>query len=92
MQSNIKIIVFLAFVFSIPQCGMTQEANTYDIAYGVQRVLPSLSVTKATLAQSKVLLDINPYYKQDFQLGLSFSIMKMFHHQALHQKHSTILF
>jgi len=58
-----KLISLLFIALMYAPFGFSQDDSTFDISYKVNRVYPSLSITKEKLNEARTLSDINEYYK-----------------------------
>jgi len=58
-----KLIPLLFIAFALPYLVSSQDHSTFDLSYEVNRLYPSLSITKEKLNEARTLGDINQYYK-----------------------------
>ena len=61
-----KLIVLLLITLAIPQVGFSQDNNSNDFTYQVNRVLPYISITEAKLNKAQTLIDIDKNYKSSW--------------------------
>lgn len=58
-----QLILFLFIALTLPHLVFSQDNQSFELDYKVNRVYPSLSITKQQLHEARTLLDINEYYK-----------------------------
>ena len=63
---HIGLMLLIFIVLSFPRFGFSQDSSDSELAYQVNRIYPSISVTNEGLAQAGTLSDINPYYKSSW--------------------------
>ncbi len=62
--SSLLSLLFLVFTF--PFIGNAQDNLPYDLKYEINRVYPSLSITKDKLTKAQTLKELNQYYKSSW--------------------------
>jgi len=58
-----KLIALLFIGIASSHFGISQDNSNFELSYEVNRVYPSLSITKEKLNEARTLADINQYYK-----------------------------
>ncbi len=61
MRYTILFLLFVAFLFPFP--GISQDKISNELRFEVNRVNPSLSVTRDQLNEASTLMDLNKHYK-----------------------------
>jgi len=61
IKNQLVVLFFIAFTF--PHLGSSQDSLNFELSYEVNRVYPSLSITKEKLNEARTLVDLNKYYK-----------------------------
>lgn len=65
-NSPYQLIVILFLSFAYPDLGAAQDNLSYDLQYEVNKVLPSISITRVKLKEANTLLDLNSRYKSSW--------------------------
>lgn len=61
-----QLIVFLLMLFTYPNLSYAQDSIPFEIAYEVNKVSPSFSITREKLTEAHTINDLNRYYKSSW--------------------------